>query len=111
VGDTVGDPFKDTTGPAINILIKLISYISVVLSPVFKNQVNYWWAALIIIGVLILFVPFWNRRRPKGLGLEERLEMVSPVTGGGLTLNRDDVTRDDREIKEAEFVTSPPNPN
>lgn len=39
VGDTVGDPFKDTSGPAINILIKLMSYISVVLVPVFKNQV------------------------------------------------------------------------
>jgi K(+)-stimulated pyrophosphate-energized sodium pump len=40
VGDTVGDPFKDTSGPAINILIKLMSYISVVLVPVFKNQVR-----------------------------------------------------------------------
>ena len=33
VGDTVGDPFKDTSGPSLNILIKLMSVISVVIAP------------------------------------------------------------------------------
>ncbi len=35
VGDTVGDPLKDTVGPSINILIKLMSVISLVLAPLF----------------------------------------------------------------------------
>ncbi len=40
VGDTVGDPFKDTSGPSMNILIKLMSVVSLVLAPLLRNATS-----------------------------------------------------------------------
>lgn len=40
IGDTVGDPLKDTSGPALNILIKLMAIISVVFCPVFQSKMG-----------------------------------------------------------------------
>ena len=41
VGDTVGDPFKDTSGPSINILLKLMAVISLVFAPLSVKVFEY----------------------------------------------------------------------
>jgi len=56
VGDTVGDPFKDTSGPALNILIKLMSMISLVIAPIMAGWGDWekWYYGLIPIFISII---------------------------------------------------------
>jgi len=56
VGDTVGDPFKDTSGPALNILIKLMSMISLTIAPIIRGWEDwqYWYWGLLPIGLCFI---------------------------------------------------------
>merc|ERR1719311_2046161 len=56
IGDTVGDPFKDTSGPALNILIKLMSMVSLTLSPMIEGNTDWqnWYYGLLPVGIGVI---------------------------------------------------------
>ena len=67
VGDTVGDPFKDTSGPSLNILIKLMSIIALTIAPLIKGNSDWenWYYGLVPLGVmlvmtLVVYYAFWK---------------------------------------------------